>query len=341
MPTVGHLDPYFQQVMDDIKVLLRYGFQTENEFTIPVSGTGSAGMEAALSNMIEQDDNVLICIKGYFGERMYEIACRYSDHVDRLERPWGEAFDVEEIERALKEKSYKLVAIVHVETSTGVLQGNLKDIADVAHANGALMVLDAVASWPAVKLPVDEWGIDVVYSGSQKALSAPPGLAPITLNETALHILRGRKTKVANWYLDLSGLDKYWTGGQRTYHHTAPVNMNYAMREALRLLKEEGVENVQARHKEIAQFLWDGLEELGVGIRAPKELRAPTLSAALVPEGVDDLSIRIALLRDYNIEISGGFGPLAGQIWRIGLMGNSTRKENVTLLLGALKNILG
>ncbi|MCB9135988.1 MAG: alanine--glyoxylate aminotransferase family protein [Anaerolineales bacterium] len=341
MPTVGHLDPYFQEVMDDVKNLLRYAFRTENDFAVPVSGTGSAGMEAALCNFIEPDDSVLICIIGYFGERMYDMATRYTPNVDRLEKPWGEAFTPAEIKAALQKKKYKLVALVHCETSTGILQPGIQEIAEAAHENGALCVLDTVASWPGVPVEVDGWDVDVTYSGSQKALSIPPGLAPITLSTRARDALRARKTKVANWYLDLQALDAYWGSGKRVYHHTAPVNMNYAMREGLRLVQEEGLENVHARHRTVAEQLWAGLESIGAPPRPPAELRSPTLTTAVIPQGVDDLKIRQRLLNEYNIEISGGFGPLAGQIWRIGLMGYSARQENVTLFLAALEGLLG
>ena len=339
MPTVGHLDPYFQQVMDDVKQLLRDAFRTRNDFTIPVSGTGSAGMEAALCNFIEPGDNVLICVKGYFGERLYDMACRYTPNVDRLERPWGEAFDPDEVAAALKAKAYKLVAIVHCETSTGILQPGIEQIAAAAHDNGALLVLDTVASWPGVPVEVDAWGVDVTYAGSQKCLSAPPGLAPITLSRRARETLRNRKTKVANWYLDLSALEAYWGSGKRTYHHTAPVNMIYALREALILVQEEGLDNLHARHRNVAEMLWEGLEALGLPPRAPIGLRSPTLTTPRLPEGMDEAALRQRLLHEYNIEIAGGFGPLAGQIWRIGLMGHSARKENVTLLLAALREL--
>lgn len=340
MPTVGHLDPYFQQVMDDVKALLRYAFRTENDFTVPVSGTGSAGMEAALCNFIEPDDHVLIGIIGYFGERMYDMATRYTTNVDRLEKPWGEALDPDEVKAALRQKKYKLIALVHCETSTGILQPGIREIAEAAHENGALCVLDTVASWPGVPVEVDGWDVDVVYAGSQKALSAPPGLAPLTLSPRARQALRARKIKVANWYLDLQALDAYWGSGKRVYHHTAPVNMNYALREALLLVREEGLENVHARHRAVAQQLWAGLEELGIPPRAPAGLRSPTLTTPRIPPSVDDLTVRQRLLDEYNIEIAGGFGPLAGQIWRVGLMGHSARKENVTLFLAAMEELL-
>jgi alanine-glyoxylate transaminase/serine-glyoxylate transaminase/serine-pyruvate transaminase len=341
MPTVGHLDPYFQSVMDDIKAMLRTAFRTENDFALPISGTGSAGMEAALCNFIEPGDGVLVCAAGYFAGRMFEMAGRYTVNVDRLIKPWGEAFDPEEVDGAHRKHRYKLVALVHCETSTGVLQPWVDEIARVVHKHGALLVLDTVASWPGVPVEVDGWDVDVVYSGSQKCLSVPPGLAPLTINSRAREVLRNRKMKVANWYLDLQALDSYWGSGQRVYHHTAPVNMNYAMREALLLLQEEGLENVHARHRAVAEKLWAGLEALGVPPRVPLELRSPTLTTAIIPEGVDDLAVRRRLLDEYNIEIAGGLGSLAGKVWRIGLMGYSAREENVDLLLKALGEILG
>ena len=340
MPTVGHLDPYFLEVMEDVKALLRQVFMTKNEFTIPVSGTGSAGMEAALCNFIEPGDPVLVAVNGYFGERIYEMASRYGAEMNRIERPWGEAFDPDEFRQTLKGSQCKLVAMVHCETSTGVLQPQIKEIADIVHEEGGLLVLDAVASWPGVPVEVDAWGIDVVYSGSQKCLSAPPGLAPITINDRAREVLRNRSMKVANWYMDLSALDTYWKSGSRTYHHTAPVNMNYALREALRLVVEEGLEAVFARHRSTAEMLWAGMSELGIPPRAPLPIRSPTLTTVNLPEGLDDAKIRSQLLNEYNVEISGGFGPLAGQIWRIGLMGNSAQKSNVALLLAALKELI-
>jgi len=338
-PLVGHLDPQFLTLMDEVQQLLRYVFQTENKFTIPVSGTGSAGMEAALCNFIERGDRVLIAINGYFGERLFNMAGRYGAQVDRIDRPWGEVFDPTEIKEALKSKNYKLIALVHAETSTGALQPDIAEIASAAHQYGALLVLDTVTSLGGLPVEIDTWGVDIAYSGSQKSLSAPPGLAPLTISERARETLRGRKTPVANWYLDLSMLDKYW-GNERTYHHTAPISMNYALREALRMVAEEGLEARFARHRANAENLWEGLEALDLPLLVPYENRLPTLTTPKVPPGVDELTVRRQLLNEYNIEIAGGFGPLKGQIWRIGLMGFSSRRENVLLLLAALRQIL-
>jgi len=338
-PPVGHLDPQFLEVMSDVQELLRYVFQTENSLTIPVSGTGSAGMEAALCNFIEAGDDVLIAVSGYFGERLVDMAGRYGANVDRIDRPWGEVFDLQEIESALSKKKYKLFGIVHAETSTGALQPQIKEIAASAHKHGALLVLDTVTSLGGVPVKIDNWDVDIAYSGTQKALSCPPGLSPLTIGARALEVLANRKTKVANWYLDLSLVTKYW-GNERTYHHTAPVNMNFALREALRIVAEEGLEARFARHRANAELLWEGLQELDLPPRVPIENRLPTLTTPQLPEGIDEAAIRRNLLNQYNIEIAGGFGPLAGKIWRIGLMGYSSRKENVTLLLAALDEIL-
>lgn len=338
-PLVGHLDPQFITLMNEVQQLLRYVFQTENELTIPVSGTGSAGMEAALCNFIEPGDRVLIAINGYFGGRLFEMAGRYGAQVDRLDRPWGEVFDPSEIEAALKGKNYKLVALVHAETSTGALQPGIAEIATAAHRNGALLVLDTVTSLGGLPVEIDAWGVDVAYSGSQKNLSAPPGLAPLTVSPRAREILRNRNTPVGNWYLDLSLLDKYW-GNERTYHHTAPITMNYALREALRIVAEEGLEARFARHQANAKLLWQGLEDLDLPPLVPVENRLPTLTTPQLPPSVEDAGVRRRLLDDFNIEIAGGFGPLKGQVWRIGLMGFSSRPENVTLLLAALRQVL-
>ncbi|MES0361992.1 MAG: alanine--glyoxylate aminotransferase family protein [Anaerolineales bacterium] len=338
-PVIGHLDPEFIAIMKEVQELLRYLFQTKNELTVPVSGTGSAGMEAALCNLIEPDDHVLIAIKGYFGERLFQIAERYGAQVDRIDRPWGEVFDPDEIKTALGQEKYKLLAIVHGETSTGVQQPEIAEIAAAAHQNGALMVLDTVASLGGVSVEVDAWDIDVAFSGSQKCISAPPGLAPLTLSPRALEVLRNRSTPVQNWYLDLSLLEHYW-GDERTYHHTAPINMNYALREALRLVAEEGLQARFDRHQLNAETLWSGLEDMDLSLLIPVENRLASLTTPNVPPGVDALDVRKKLLNDYHIEIAGGFGPLQGQIWRIGLMGFSSRRENVLLLLAALRELL-
>jgi alanine-glyoxylate transaminase/serine-glyoxylate transaminase/serine-pyruvate transaminase len=337
-PLVGHLDPQFIALMNEVQDLLRFVFQTGNRLTIPVSGTGSAGMEAALCNFVEPGDGVLVGVNGYFGERLCDMAGRYGAEVRRLERPWGEVFAVEEIERALREEPAKVVALVHAETSTGALQP-MEGMAEVVHRYGGLLLMDCVTSLGGLPVAVDAWGVDIAYSGTQKCLSCPPGLAPLTVSLRALEALRQRKTRVANWYLDLTMIERYW-GSERTYHHTAPISMNYALREALRLIYEEGLEKRFERHRANAALLWEGLEALGVGLHVPPDHRLPTLTTALIPEEADDAAIRRRLLDEYNIEIAGGLGDFKGRIWRIGLMGYSSRRENVLLLLAALRQCL-
>jgi alanine-glyoxylate transaminase/serine-glyoxylate transaminase/serine-pyruvate transaminase len=338
-PLVGHLDPQFLKVMDEVQQLLRYVFQTQNELTIPMSGTGSAGMEAALCNFIEPGDRVLVAIMGYFGERLFEMAGRYGAQVERIDRPWGQVFEPAEIEAALRGKNYKLLALVHAETSTGALQPGIAEIAAAAHRQGSLVVLDTVTSLGGMPVEIDAWEVDVAYSASQKCLSAPPGLAPLTISPRARQVLRSRHTKVANWYLDLTELEKYW-GRERTYHHTAPISMNFALREALRLVAEEGLEARFARHRANAERLWAGLEDMDIAMLVPETYRLTTLTTPRIPPAVDDAVIRRRLLNEYNLEIAGGFGPLKGQVWRIGLMGFSSQAENVALLLAALHDLL-
>ncbi len=338
MPSIGHLDPDFLAIMDEVQELLRTVFETTNRLTIPVSGTGSAGMEAALCNFIEEGDPILICVNGYFGERMIDMATRYGADVHRIDVPWGDIFRAEQIQEALQAHPAKLVAIVHAETSTGALQP-LEEIAEVVHRHGALLLVDAVTSLGGISVGVDRIGIDICYSGTQKCLSCPPGLAPLTVSPRAEEVLRARKSQVKNWYLDLTMVQKYW-GAERSYHHTAPINMNYALREALRLVVEEGLQARFERHVRNAQMLWDGLAELGLTLHVPADHRLPTLTTVRVPDGVDEAAVRRRLLSEYNIEIAGGLGALKGKIWRIGLMGYSSRPENVITLLGALKRIL-
>jgi len=339
MPVIGHLDPAFLAVMDDVKELLRYVFQTKNEFTIPVSGTGSSAMEAALSNFIEPGDRVLIGVIGYFGERMVEMASRYGATVDRIDVAWGEVLDADKVAAALKKHSYKLLAVVHGETSSGALQPDIKAMADAAHEQGTLLMLDTIASLTGSPVEVDAWEVDVAFTASQKALSASPGVAPITLSPRALDTLSKRKSPVGNWYLDLTEIQKYW-GGSRNYHHTAPVHLNYALREALRIVAEEGLEARFARHQRNVEQLWQGLEDLDLEMLVRRENRMPTLTTVKAPPSADANVVKQRLLDEYNIEIAGGFGPLAGKIWRVGLMGHSSRKEYVTLLLAAMREVL-
>lgn len=338
-PLIGHLDPEFIIIMNEIQEMLRHVFQTKNNLTIPVSGTGSAGMEAALCNFIEPGDNVLIAVNGYFGERLIDMASRYGANIDRIDVPWGEIFSVDKIDKALSKKKYKILGLVHAETSTGAKQLEIKEISSKAHKHGALVVLDTVTSLGGMSVEIDAWGVDIAYSGTQKALSCPPGLAPLTIGENALEVLKNRKSKVANWYLDLSLVERYW-GEARTYHHTAPISMIYGLRESLRLVMEEGLKNRFDRHSRNANLLWEGLESLGFDLLVPKEYRLTTLTTPLLGSSVEDELVRKLLLSEYNIEIAGGFGPLAGKTWRIGLMGFSSKKENATLLISAISNIL-
>jgi len=336
-PLLGHLDPQFVEIMDRTQVMLRYAFQTRNPITIPVSGTGTAAMEAAVANMVEPGDSVLVCVSGYFGLRIADMARRYGGDVEVINRPWGQVFSPEEVKQALDRRPAKIVAIVHAETSTGVCQP-LEEIVRIVHAQGGLIIVDAVTSLGGVPLKVDEWGIDVCYSGSQKCLSCPPGISPITFNSTAIQKLEARKTQVTNWYLDLSGVGKYW-GKERTYHHTAPISMVYALYEALQIVLEEGLEARWQRHRTNAALLWSGLEAMGWELHVPLEYRLPSLTTPRVPAGVDEVLLRQRLLKEYNIEISGGLGELKGKVLRIGLMGYSSRPENVLLLLAAIQKV--
>lgn len=337
-PLVGHLDPYFLKIMDATQTLLRYVFQTTNRLTIPISGTGSAAMEAAVANFVEQGTSVLVCINGYFGNRLAEMARRYGGDVETITRPWGEIFTPEEIKAALQKKQAKVVALVHAETSTGALQP-LEEIIKEVHKQGGVIIVDTVTSLGGMPVEVDDWGIDICYSGTQKCLGVPPGLGPITINSHAEEVLKARKTKIPSWYLDLSMVQAYW-GSERTYHHTAPISMNFALYEGLRMIAEEGLEARFIRHADHARLLWAGLEDLGLELHVPLEYRLPSLTTVRVPSGVNEAQVRARLLNEYNIEIAGGLGELKGKVWRIGLMGFSSRIENITLLLGALKQVL-
>ena len=337
-PLLGHLDPQFIYLMKEVQELLRYVFQTENELTFPISGTGSASMESTMANLLEPGDPILICVNGYFGERLCDMASRYGGVVQRLDQPWGEVFSPQQVDQALRQKPAKVVAMVHAETSTGALQP-LEGMAEVIHRHGALFLIDCVTSLGGIPVQIDKMEVDIAYSGSQKCLSCPPGLGPLTVGLRTREVIKSRKTKVANWYLDLTMIEHYW-GDERTYHHTAPITMNFALRESLRLVQEEGLEARFARHRANSQMLWDGLEQLGLKLIVPAAHRLPSLTTVAVPEGVNDLQIRQRLLEDFNIEIAGGLGAFKGKAWRIGLMGYSSSRENVTLLLAALQTLL-
>ena len=338
MPLLGHLDPEFVALMDETQRLLRYVFQTENRLTMAISGTGSAGMETVVVNLIEPGDKMLVCVNGVFGARMVDVAQRAGAEVAVIERPYGEVFDPEEVRAAVQRGGPKFVGIVHAETSTGAWQP-VEEIAKIAHEAGALIAIDTVTSLGGVPVEIDRWEIDAVYSGTQKCLSCPPGLAPVSFSPRAAETIANRKTKVQSWYLDVSMIQQYW-GSDRVYHHTAPISMNYALREALALVVEEGLEARHARHARNARALKAGLAGMGVGIVTVEGHQLPQLTCARIPDGIDDLAVRKRLLKDWGIEIGGGLGSLKGKAWRIGLMGHGSRRANVTLLLAALETCL-
>ena len=337
-PCIGHLDPYFLSVMDETQHLLKYLFQTENPFTIPVSGTGSAGMETSFVNLVEPGAEVAVCINGVFGLRMADIVRRLGGQLIRVDGAWGRAIDPEAVRKVVRGKNPKVLAVVHAETSTGVCQP-LENIANIAHEAGALFLVDMVTSLGGIDVAVDRIGIDVAYSGTQKCISCPPGLAPITFGPAAIKALESRKSPVVSWYLDMSMLRSYW-GAERKYHHTAPINMIYALREALRIIAEEGLEARFARHKLNHRALVAGIEAMGLAMLVPESERLPMLNAVCIPEGVNDMKVRKALLTDFGIEIGGGLGNLQGKIWRVGLMGHSSSRKNVFLFLSALETLL-
>ncbi|GBF78811.1 alanine--glyoxylate aminotransferase family protein [Aphanothece sacrum] len=338
LPPIGHLDPFYLQVMDEIQTLLRYVWQTQNPLTISVSGTGSAGMEATLANVVEPGDVVLVGVMGYFGHRLVDMATRYGGDVRQLTKPWGQVFSLEELKQGLETHRPAVLALVNAETSTGARQP-LEGVGELCREYNCLLLIDTVTSLGGVPLYLDDWGVDLAYSCSQKGLGCPPGLSPFTMSSRAWDKLQNRKTTVTNWYLDMNLLSRYW-GEPRTYHHTAPCNMNYGLREALTLIVEEGLENCWQRHRTNAELLWEGLADLGLNCHVDLEFRLPTLTTVRVPDGVDAKAVSSKLLKEYNIEIGGGLGELAGIVWRIGLMGYNSRPENVILLLEALKKAL-
>ena len=342
-PTIGHLDPAFVGLMDEIKVLLRYAFQTQNALTFPISAPGSAGMEACIVNLVEPGDKAIVCINGVFGGRQKDNLERAGATPIVVEDEWGRAVSVDKVRDALQANpDAKVVCFVHAETSTGACS-DAKALCEVAQEFGALTIVDTVTSLGGVPVLVDEWGIDAAYSGSQKCLSCPPGLSPVTFGSRAMDAIKGRKSKVQSWFLDLSLVVDYWEGqGARTYHHTAPVNAMYALHESLLILKEEGLEAAWARHAENHERLRAGLEALGFSYLVPKEERLPQLNSVYLPERVDnEAALRQRLLADHQLEVGAGLGPLAGQIWRIGLMGHTARPENVDYCLKAIADELG
>ena len=342
-PTIGHLDPAFVAMMEELKVLLQYAFQTRNELTLPISGPGSAGMEACFVNLLEPGDKVIICQNGVFGGRMQENAERLGARPVLLEDEWGRPVDPDRLKDTLKAHSdARIVAFVHAETSTGA-QSDAAALTRIAHEHDCLVIVDAVTSLGGSPLKVDEWEIDAVYSGSQKCLSCPPGLSPVSFNARAVDHIKKRKSKVPSWFLDLGLVMNYWntTGGSRVYHHTAPINSLYALHEALVILEEETLEAAWARHRRHADALCKGLERLGIEYLVDPPHRLPQLSAVRVPPGVDDAALRSRLLEKHDIEIGGGLGRLTGKIWRIGLMGHGCQDRSVDLVLGALAREMG
>ena len=338
-PVMGHLDPAFFKVMDDVCDMLREVFHTENKMTLPISSTGTGAMETACANIIEPGDEVLICRNGYFGNRLADIAERCGATVHLMDTPWGKAVDPQMLRDELKKHpGLKAVGVVHAETSTGVLS-SIKELMDVIREAGALSIVDAVTSLGGHEVRMDDWGIDICYSATQKCLGAPPGLAPISLSPAAMDVVSKRPTKVQSFYFNLKDLEAYWSE-TRAYHHTSPINMTYALREALRMMMEEGLEDRIKRHARVAAGLRAGAEALGLSLLAEEGHRLNPLTTLSIPEGVDDAKVRRALLNDYDIEIGGGLGEFAGKAWRIGLMGESCREKNVFALLSALESIL-
>jgi len=337
-PLLGHLDPVYLGVMNDVQAGLRYVFQTGNRTTLSVPGTGSAGMEAALCSLIEQGDKVVVGVCGYFGNRLAEVAERCGAEVIKVESEWGRPLDAEALRRTCAEQRPKLLAAVHAETSTGVLQ-SVPLLAAAAHDNGALLLLDTVTSLGGCAVCLDEWGVDAAYSGSQKCLGALPGLSPVSFSDRAVAAVQARRRPVQSYYLDIPLLERYWSS-ERMYHHTAPITLTYALREALRVVIDEGLEARWARHRRVSDAFRAGIRGLGLGLLVPEEYHLPQLTTVMIPDGIDDAMVRKALLADWNIEIGGGLGPFRGKIWRVGLMGASCTPTNALTLLAALSVIL-
>src|SRR3954452_24068185 len=337
-PTVGHMDPYYLQIMDELQSMLQQVFQTKNRLTMAISGTGSAGQEATVLNLAQPGERVLVCVNGVFGGRLADMAERAGGEVTKIERPWGEVFTAAEVKEALARVKPRIVAIVMAETSTGAWQP-IEEIAVAVRDAGAMLILDTVTALGGVPVEIDKWQIDAVYSGTQKCLGCPPGLAPVSFSDRAVDKIVNRREKVRSWYLDISLIANYW-GGDRVYHHTAPINMTYALHEALRLVLEEGLENCFARHQQNQRALQAGLAAIGIEYATQAGHGLPQLNAVRIPAGIDDVAIRKALLDRFGIEIGAGLGAFKGKVWRIGLMGYSSRQANVLLLLAALEQLL-
>ena len=338
-PIIGHLDPDFMKIMDDICEMLRFVFQTKNKLTIPISGTGSSGMEASFVNVLEPGDKVVIGVNGVFGERMVDVATRCGAEVIRIDEEWGYIIDPNRVIETLKKHpEVKVFAVVHAETSTGAMQP-LEEIGKFLKGGETLFVVDAVTSLAGCELRVDEWGIDICYSGTQKCLSVPPGLSPITLSEKALSVLHSKKSKAQSWYLDLSMIERYW-GEERFYHHTAPISMLFALREGLRIILGEGLEERFKRHQTVGDYLKSGLMELGWKLFAQEGYRLPMLTSVILPDGLNDAEARRKLLYDYGIEVGVGLGKTRGEVWRIGLMGETCKRQNADALLLAIRDLI-
>jgi alanine-glyoxylate transaminase/serine-glyoxylate transaminase/serine-pyruvate transaminase len=338
-PTIGHLDPQFLQLMDDIREMLRQVFRTKNPLTLAVSGTGSAGMETCVVNLIEPGDRMLVCINGVFGGRMKDVAERAGAKVATIERPWGQVFTPDEVKAAMDQHGpFKVVGIVHAETSTGAAQP-MQEIGRIVRDHGALLLMDAVTSLAGMEVSVDEWGVDACYSGTQKCLSCPPGLSPVTISPRAEEVIATRKTKVQSWYLDLNMVRAYW-GEARVYHHTGPINMNYGLHEALRIVLEEGLEARWKRHRAMHERLKAGLTEMGIAYLSDPAHTLPMLNAIAAPDGVDEGAVRKRLLEEHALEIGGGLGAFKGKAWRIGLMGSAATDANVDKCVDALRSAL-
>lgn len=340
-PTLGHLDPLFVELMDETKSLLQYAFKTKNALTMPISAPGSAGMEACFVNLLEPGDKVLVCINGVFGNRMLENVERCGGIAITVNSPWGQQTDLSEVEAILSEqKDIKVLAFVHAETSTGV-ENDAKSLCALAQKYNCLTIVDAVTSLGGIEVDVDGWGIDAIYSGSQKCLSCVPGISPVSFSDRAVSVIQSRKTKVQSWFLDMNLIVGYWgTGAKRAYHHTAPVNSMYAFHESLVLLHNEGLENAWQRHKTHHLKLLQGLTELGLSMAVDSEYRLPQLNVVNIPEGVDDAATRAKLLNEFNLEIGAGLGEFAGKVWRIGLMGHSAKSRNIHHCLSSLSQVL-
>lgn len=340
-PTIGHLDPAFVGMMEELKILLRYAFQTESELTFPVSAPGSVGMETCFVNLLEPGDKAIVCVNGVFGNRMVENVKRCGATPIIIQDAWGTPVDPNKVEAAFKANpGVKVLAFVHAETSTGV-QSDAKTLAALARQHGALSIVDAVTSLGGTPLLVDAWGLDAVYSGSQKCLSCTPGLSPITFSPRAVEVIKNRKTPCQSWFMDLNLVLGYWSAAKRTYHHTAPVNALYGLHESLVMLKDEGLENAWARHQRNHEKLRDGLQKIGISFLVAEPYRLPQLNAVRIPEGIEDAATRSRLLNEYNLEIGAGLGDLAGKVWRIGLMGYASREENVSKCLAMLGEVIG